>query len=292
MDTKNFSEQLHSIMKENKISGQRLADIVGVSQKTISRYYRGESIPDKQMQRAIISAIGLLCLEQENSLKFERHCISLRKLVDEKQLIQKDFDETTDLQEEYQNLECACKIFSLLEDENRNYMLQYLDVFCDININDWIMLEYFNCLSKSDKLALTEDLQHVILNIALLQKNKSIRKKISTYLIMEDACEICKKEDTSKFSFTDLTYTKTEMVCEFKKRLKEMNGLTIAVFANILPEMISLKPEDWHFLVLLQCLRLNDRGMNYGYSGTLIGDKMYGLMEYLKHLKKRTGNTL
>lgn len=45
-----FAEILTFLMKEYKISGQKIADKIGKSQKTISRYARGEG--DKEIGRA------------------------------------------------------------------------------------------------------------------------------------------------------------------------------------------------------------------------------------------------
>ena len=41
-----FAGYLKATMKKYKITGQQIADMVGVAQKTISRYARGESTAD------------------------------------------------------------------------------------------------------------------------------------------------------------------------------------------------------------------------------------------------------
>ena len=41
----NFSKRLTQLMKQRKISGQKIGEAVGKSQKTISRYANGEIDP-------------------------------------------------------------------------------------------------------------------------------------------------------------------------------------------------------------------------------------------------------
>ena len=60
MNSNTFADRLKSLMKERKISGQRIADAVDISQKTVSRYATGESEPTEGMQRSILSAIAEL----------------------------------------------------------------------------------------------------------------------------------------------------------------------------------------------------------------------------------------
>ena len=54
----NFSKRLTQLMKQRKISGQKIGEAVGKSQKTISRYANGEIDPPVEMKNKIYKAIS------------------------------------------------------------------------------------------------------------------------------------------------------------------------------------------------------------------------------------------
>jgi transcriptional regulator with XRE-family HTH domain len=61
-----FSERLSLLMKERKISGKKIGELVGKSQKTISRYANGEVEPTEEMKNAIFKAISTLSGIEDN----------------------------------------------------------------------------------------------------------------------------------------------------------------------------------------------------------------------------------
>ena len=53
-----FSQRLSYLMKERKISGQKIGDAIGKSQKTISRYANGEVDPSNEIKNLIYKVIA------------------------------------------------------------------------------------------------------------------------------------------------------------------------------------------------------------------------------------------
>ena len=62
-----FAGYLKATMKKYKITGQQIADMVGVAQKTISRYARGESTADIGRQEEIKKALELLIKDKKEA---------------------------------------------------------------------------------------------------------------------------------------------------------------------------------------------------------------------------------
>ena len=92
METR-FSQRLSKLMKERKISGQKIAAAVGKSQKTISRYATGEIEPTEELKNAIFRVIADISGLEEDALT-ERD-------LEEREFFQ-EFSEWTQ-----QNLECG-----------------------------------------------------------------------------------------------------------------------------------------------------------------------------------------
>ena len=57
MNQNSFANKVKTLMKERKISGQRIASELNVSQKTISRYSTGEIVPSEEIQQRILQVI-------------------------------------------------------------------------------------------------------------------------------------------------------------------------------------------------------------------------------------------
>ena len=54
-----FKENLISLRKLNHMSQEELAEKLGISRQTLSKYETGESIPDIERSKAIADAFGV-----------------------------------------------------------------------------------------------------------------------------------------------------------------------------------------------------------------------------------------
>ena len=54
------------------------------------------------------------------------------------------------------------------------------------------------------------------------------------------------------------------------------------ILGKYLPEIITFDERDWYLLMLVQFLSLKDRGANTTYYGKTIGDKVFGLLNYME----------
>lgn len=59
-----FASRLRALMKKNGISQTELAKQIGVSQRTVSRYVTGESIPDKVHEKRIMTSLNI-CISRK-----------------------------------------------------------------------------------------------------------------------------------------------------------------------------------------------------------------------------------
>ena len=66
-----FSHRLTVLMRKRKISGQKIGELVGKSQKTISRYANGEVEPSNEVKNQIYGAIAKLSGIEEDGITEE-----------------------------------------------------------------------------------------------------------------------------------------------------------------------------------------------------------------------------
>ena len=74
-----FSHRLTVLMRKRKISGQKIGDMIGKSQKTISRYANGEVEPSNEIKNQIYAAIAELSGIEEDGIPEEE--LELRELL-------------------------------------------------------------------------------------------------------------------------------------------------------------------------------------------------------------------
>ena len=58
VEEQTFADVLKTLMKKYKISGQKIADRIGKSQKTVSRYANGDVVPKKKIQEQVLQAVA------------------------------------------------------------------------------------------------------------------------------------------------------------------------------------------------------------------------------------------
>ncbi|MBQ6843573.1 MAG: helix-turn-helix transcriptional regulator [Agathobacter sp.] len=262
-------------MKEKHLSGQAIADKVGTSQKTISRYARGEVTPNEEMQRRILEAIE--SLSEKKSVKLSKITDLIRgRIPSEEELC-----ELENHQEMVDDLETAIRIFSLLTQKNQESFLRFCDCFFNLCWYEYVLVRYFNLLSEEYQSYLLEDLQNVQVSFKDMSEQPLLCKKISSYCIMIEESQNFELEDFDKFETMSDSYEKTTCTDIFQEKIENISSQSVKLLAEHLEELLSMDAKDWHFLMLVQMMALKDHGVNI-YGREVVGDKVLGLMKYMK----------
>ena len=288
MNNNSFADKLKNLMKERKISGQKIADAVGVSQKTISRYVTGENEPNEDMQKKILEAIAEIGGHPEDAITDKPPYIfatSLREAMKySSQMASEDEILESELQEFYRDKDNACKVFSVLEESNQKFVLDNFDVYCEMDGYEIAVVEAFAAISEDKRSFILDSLETIHLNYASVKDSPGVCKKISRYIEMMSKCQEIAVENLEKFNDIPECIEWTKYGNEYADKLEKTSGINVEKLGAFLPELITFDERDWYLLTLVQMLRLRDRGANITYYGRVIGDKVYALINYLEKL--------
>ena len=91
-------------------------------------------------------------------------------------------------------------------------------------------------------------------------------------------------ENLEKFSDIPESIALNQYGNEYADKLEKTSGVNVEKLGAFLPELITFDEKDWYLLTLVQMLKLKDRGANITYYGRIVGDKVYGLINYLEKL--------
>lgn len=294
MQNNRFSVRLKSLMRERKISGQKIAAEVGVSQKTISRYATGQNEANENMQKKILEAIAKIGGHPEDAIVN----ISFSNINETLEIL-----ETTNLhlasddkifelefQEFYRDKKIACIVFSLLEEENQKFVLEHFDVYCEMDTYEIAILEVFSLVSEEERNFILDSLETVHFSFSAVMSHSDICRKIVRYMEMIPRCKALKLENMEKFKDIPEDICLSNYVQEYADKLERSNGFQVEKMKRFLSELITLNEKDWYFLILVQILGLKDRGANTTYDGKIVGDKVYALICYMerKRMKKQS----
>lgn len=288
MNKKGFSADLKRLMKERKVSGAKIGKVVGVSQKTISRYVTGEKEADDMMKKKILKAIAEIGGHPEDADMGIQQCVlshTLEELDKHKDMMPSD-DEILEkeLQEIEKDREEACKVFSLLNERNQMFVLENFKIFSDINLYEIAIVKAFTVISEDKKRWILEGLETLHLNLSALKNNPQVCRKISRYMEMISKCKETTEEDFDKFQNMPKDIMYSPYVEEYVEKLNSVSGSVAEKMATFLPELITLDSRDWYLMMLVQTVNLNDRGGNPCY-GSMVGDRMFALVNLIEKLE-------
>lgn len=285
MNSNKFADRLKSLMKERKISGQRIADAVDVSQKTISRYATGESEPTEGMQRSILSAIAELSGHPEDASMnwhphyFESSLSEWLELADARTLSD---DEEGEMWENLLGMHQACWVFSLLEECNQKFVLDNFGLFCGIDVYEVAIIEAFADISESKRRFVLDSLETVRLGFSELKSKPAVCRKISDYMGMVQRCRALKPEKWEMPSDMPLELVYTKKMRKYSLLLEKTKAADVEKMCRYLPKMVTFDEKEWYLLALVQILALRDRGENKTtYEDKEVGDKVHGLISWL-----------
>lgn len=288
MNNNSFADKLKNLMKERKISGQKIADVVGVSQKTISRYVTGENEPNEDMQKKILEAIAEIGGHPEDAITDKPPYILATSLRDamkyKNQMASDDEILESELQELYRDKDNACKVFSVLEESNQKFVLDNFDVYCEMDGYEIAIVEAFAAISEDKRSFILDSLETIHLNYASVKDSPGVCKKISRYIEMMSKCQEIAVENLEKFNDIPECVELTQYGQEYADKLERTSGVNVEKMGAFLPELLTFDERDWYLLTLVQMVRLRDRGANITYYGRVVGDKVYALINYIEKL--------
>lgn len=254
-----FSHRLTVLMKKRKISGQKLGDMIGKSQKTISRYANGEVEPSNEVKNKIYAAIAKISGIEEDGLTEE--VLELRALqptdyVDDDSIGKMAVQEN---EISYLDIEHSARIDSLTQDfeklsiQEKKYYLENFFWFHQTNERDFELVYEFNLLTGKKQ-------QEVILfleNFNVTYESLRYTEKIATILYLVEKSQerpIDIKEETPELQNDAIVRIK------FAENIQDL--VINAVSGNIPYHPVFLKytPMDWYFLFRVMIFELCDKG--------------------------------
>lgn len=278
-----FSQRLSLLMKERKISGQRIGDAIGKSQKTISRYANGEVDPDNDTKNAIYRVIADISGIEEDAMTEEE--LAEQELFDEwtdDLLVHPEYREWemgAELQkEESYRLDNLEKKFDQLSLGAKQYYLKYMDKFHLIEEWEYEVMDVFHKLSTQKQVELVEYLEHFDFTYKKLRNTE----KIASYMEMIGCAEkspiLIKENNVSEENKKrDLVLKK-----EWSERMLEICNRE-KYYVPYSPYFLSYSPYDWYFLLRVQIFEIYEDGNEYfwgdEHGGICIGNKLMHLLD-------------
>lgn len=243
-----FSRRLTYLMKERKISGKRIGDAIGKTQKSISRYANGEVDPDNETKNSIFKAISEISGIPEDGKTIE-------EIENENFIVEFDDDEWTDfelelgMQSEMDKQDFINrheKLFDSLSLEAKKYYLKYMWKFQMIEEWEYAAIDVYKCLDQKKQEKLMALLERHDLELDRMKDHS----KLAAYIEMIDASKNrpvnlisngkkpSKGEEEIKRKWLDNIY-------------KIANDPELFFVMPFSSELLKYSPEDWYFLLRL-----------------------------------------
>ncbi len=221
-----FSQRLALLMKERKISGQKIADAIGKSQKTISRYVNGEIDPSNEVKNAIYKAIASISGIEDDAMTEEE--------LDEEEI----FLEMSTYFSESDN-----DAFAKLSNAAKEYYSENLEDL--ILVEEWEddVLNFYHKLSSTKQ----EEMANYLDNFNFTYKSVKNTEKLAAYMRM-----IERSNKRPVILINDEAADKKSDE-EFYKKVKKM-GVKLPSH----PYFLSYGPYDWYLLLRINIYELYD----------------------------------
>lgn len=256
MNTTPFSRRLSYLMKERKISGKKIGDAIGKTQKTISRYANAEVDPDTATKNKILKAISEISGISDDGKTIED--LERESLLNDSNYI---IDDSLSLGTEYtdeicENTNSLETIYNQLSLSARTYYFKYIKQLHLVTDCEHEIVAIYKSLEPQKRQKLLATLEKYDFNFSNLKGTD----KMSSYLQMIKASEkrpvIIKKEQNEIANTSDLDQKWSDAI---NMMMYENDG---SFYFPDKPYFLSYDPEDWYFLLRLHIFELNDDG-NY-----------------------------
>ena len=285
MQETEFSRRLTYLMKERKISGKRIGDAIGKTQKSISRYANGEVDPDSETKNNIFKAISDISGIPEDGKTIE-------ELDNERFIIEFDGNEFVDYECEFGKqleedrddfIERQVKIFDSLSIDAKKYFLKYMWKFQMIEDWEYAALDLYRGLDKKKQQKFMDMLERHDLELGRM-KNHS---KLAAYIEMIEAAKnrpvnLTSKGGSQSKSEEEIRQKWLENICKIADDPELFNVIPFTV------DLLRYSPEDWYFLLRLNIFEsYEDEGAElyeyeHNYEQISMGGNLYTVLEAIK----------
>lgn len=289
VEEQSFANVLKTLMKKYHISGQKIADRIGKSQKTVSRYANGDVIPKTKIQEQVLQAVAEIAgYSTEAILEEGKEIKSFRKMerVTLGSARQKTYRERRKQAEQW-----AVRIFALLPEEKQSFLLEFFDVYAELRMHEIEMVDNLKRLSKEKQ----KTVMDMALSLAFRDADAN-KEKLEWYRAFKYD-EIAKRvseyhwepESREKYQQIPELEEETELEEQFASKLadKSLELGQIQRMGIRLVDMINYTEEEWEFLKRIQVIYVQDEGINYTRDYQIVGDQVYMMMCWLEKLAER-----
>lgn len=263
METR-FSQRLSMLMKERKISGQRIGDAIGKSQKTISRYANGEVDPSNEIKNMIYRVIADISGIKEDATTEEE--LDLQKNLERiyaelNEEIQPGcyewelgIQESERTEEKYWQHE---RVFHDLSLGAKNYYMENINAFHLVEEWEYCVLDLFHAFTPRQQERFIKYLENFNYHFEELRKNCSANK-IAAYTEMvvrsknRPALLIEKNRNADTWSIEE-----KKLEEEFSRILDQKKYSDNEEMLGY-PEFLSFSPYDWYVLLRITIFELYD----------------------------------
>lgn len=263
METR-FSQRLSMLMKERKISGQRIADAIGKSQKTISRYANGEVDPSNEIKNTIYRVIADMSGIEEDATTeeeldsqedWEKLCIELEEEF-QPGCGEWEWGLQTQMEEE-DNSRKLMKIFHELTLGAKKYYMQNVNTFHMVEEWEFAVMELFHEFKPQKQAEFVKYLEKFDYNFEQL-KYGGCAYKIAAYIEMVRnsenrpmlLIEKNKEEDTN-------SREEKELEEKYERELEYYLNAPVEVLSDY-PNLLSYTSYDWYVLLRITIFELYD----------------------------------
>lgn len=288
MNQNRFADKLKMLMKERKISGQKIASELNVTQKTISRYATGAIVPSEEMQQRILQVIADIGGHPEDAQvqkAIKTLPMTLREIRDSGLPLMSDEElEEQEMREWESDKHEACRVFSILEKKNQKFVMEHFQMYCDLDAYEIAIVEAFSVIPDDKREFVLDGLNVIRMDYIALCNNSYQCKKAAQYMEMISKCRELLPEQYEKYQKLPNDIEETEELKAYIDMLEKTSGLNVEKMGTYLPELINFDEKDWYLLMLVQLVSTQDKGANLTYGGSFVGDKIYALINYLEKL--------
>lgn len=287
MNQNRFADKLKMLMKERKVSGQKIASELNVTQKTISRYATGEIVPSEEMQQRILQAIANLGGHPEDAevKKIKILPMTIREVLESGLPLMSDEElEEQEMREWESDKHKACQIFSMLEKKNQKFVMEHFQMYCDLDAYEIAIVEAFSVIPEDKREFVLDELNVIRIDYTAMLNNPYQCKKAAQYMEMISKCKDLVPEQYEKYQELPNDIEETEELKAYEDMLEKTSGINVEKMGTYLPELINFDEKDWYLLMLVQLVSMHDKGANVTYWGRFVGDKIHLLINYLEKL--------
>ena len=289
VEEQSFASVLKSLMKKYRISGQKIADRIGKSQKTVSRYATGEVVPKKKIQEQVLQAVSEIAGYSTEDLVAEGK--EIKRVWELKTVTLGSARREAYKERREQAEKWAVRVFALLPEEKQKFMLDFFDLYAELKMYEMEMVDNFRRIPAEK--------EQVIMDIAYflaMRKDQEKKDALEQYRALKYG-EFCDRisqyqwepESRDKYLEIPELEEETELESKFARKLAD-KSLELGQIQRLgirLVDMINYRVEDWRFLSYIQVIYVQDEGTNYTRDYQIVGDEVYMLMCWLEKLAEK-----